>query len=162
MFKAIVTEAVISKGYDGAPAFRFSENGDSVRFRFGKKVYDSKAENNTRWVNMAVKAFGPACERIKKMQLKEGSLVNLIGRLDEETWEDQTSRETKSQTIIILDEIEYSSGGGSRVKDDQNQQPANAGSAPAPAANTAQNAPQNSPNFQGYEPFSTGSFFDEN
>ena len=56
MFKAIVTEAVISKGYDGAPAFRFSENGDSVRFRFGKKVFDSKAENNTRWVNMAVKA----------------------------------------------------------------------------------------------------------
>ena len=161
MFKAIVTEAVISKGYDGAPAFRFSENGDSVRFRFGKKVFDFKAENNTRWVNMAVKAFGPACERIKKMQLKEGSLVNLIGRLDEETWEDQTTRETKSKTVIILDEIEYA-GGGSRTKDDQNQQSANAGSAPAPAANTAQNAPQNSSNFQGYEPFSSGSFFDEN
>ena len=161
MFKAIVTEAVISKGFDGAPAFRFSENGDSVRFRFGKKVYDSKAENNTRWVNMAVKAFGPACERIKKMQLKEGSLVNLIGRLDEENWEDQNTRETKSQTIIILDEIEYA-GGGSRSRDDQNQQTANAGSAPAPVANVAQNAPQNSPNFQGYEPFSSGSFFDEN
>ena len=33
MFKVIATEVVISKGFEGAPALRFSENGDSVRFR---------------------------------------------------------------------------------------------------------------------------------
>ena len=71
MFKVIATDVVISKGYDGAPALKFSENGESVRFRIGKKVYDTRAENNTRWVNLSVKAFGPVCERIKKMQLKE-------------------------------------------------------------------------------------------
>ena len=49
MFKVIATDVVISKGYDGAPALRFSENGESVRFRIGKKVYDTRAENNTRW-----------------------------------------------------------------------------------------------------------------
>ena len=48
MFKVIATDVVISKGYDGAPALRFSENGESVRFRIGKKVYDTRAENNTR------------------------------------------------------------------------------------------------------------------
>lgn len=69
MFKVIATDVVISKGYDGAPALKFSENGESVRFRIGKKVYDTRAENNTRWVNLSVKAFGPVCERIKKMQL---------------------------------------------------------------------------------------------
>ena len=33
MFKVIATDVVISKGYDGAPALKFSENGESVRFR---------------------------------------------------------------------------------------------------------------------------------
>ena len=37
MFKVIATEVVISKGFEGAPALRFSENGDSVRFRIGKR-----------------------------------------------------------------------------------------------------------------------------
>ena len=84
MFKVIATDVVISKGYDGAPALKFSENGESVRFRIGKKVYDTRAENNTRWVNLSVKAFGPVCERIKKMQLKESSFINILGRLDED------------------------------------------------------------------------------
>ena len=88
MFKVIATDVVISKGYDGAPALKFSENGESVRFRIGKKVYDTRAENNTRWVNLSVKAFGPVCERIKKMQLKESSFINILGRLDEDVWED--------------------------------------------------------------------------
>ena len=93
MFKVIATDVVISKGYDGAPALRFSENGESVRFRIGKKVYDTRAENNTRWVNLSVKAFGPVCERIKKMQLKESSFINILGRLDEDVWEDSTTHE---------------------------------------------------------------------
>lgn len=106
MFKVIATDVVISKGFDNAPALRFSEKGDSVRFRIGKKVYDTRAENNTRWFNVSVKAFGDVCERIKKMQLKEGSFVHLTGRLDEESWTDQSTNESKSQTVIILDEIE--------------------------------------------------------
>ena len=83
MFKVIATDAVISKGYDGAPALKYSEGGESVRFRIGKKVYDTRAKNNHRWVNLSVKAFGAVCERIKKMQVKEGSFINILGRLDE-------------------------------------------------------------------------------
>lgn len=149
MFKVIATDVVISKGFDNAPALRFSEKGDSVRFRIGKKVYDTRAENNTRWFNVSVKAFGDVCERIKKMQLKEGSFVHLTGRLDEESWTDQSTNESKSQTVIILDEIEYASG-SSKPKDSQ-QQPQ--------AAPTAIAAPEKSSNFTGYEPFGGGSFF---
>ena len=139
MFKVIATDVVISKGFDNAPALRFSEKGDSVRFRIGKKVYDTRAENNTRWFNVSVKAFGDVCERIKKMQLKEGSFVHLTGRLDEESWTDQSTNESKSQTVIILDEIEYASG-GSKPTDSQ-QQP--------PVAPTATAAPEKSSNFTG-------------
>ena len=112
MLKVFATQVVISRGYDGAAAIKFSEKGDAVRFRIGKKVYDPNAENNARWVNLAVKGFGPICERIKKMQLKDGSFVNLIGRLDEDVWEDQQTHEKKSAMVIILDDIEYASGGG--------------------------------------------------
>jgi len=47
MIKMIATRAVISKGYDGAPALRFSEGTDnpSVRFKIGVAVYDKRAEN---------------------------------------------------------------------------------------------------------------------
>lgn len=157
MFKAIATDVVISKGFDGAPALKFSENGESVRFRIGKKVYDTRAENNTRWVNLSVKAFGPICERIKKMQLKESSFVNILGRLDEDVWEDATTHEKKSAMVVILDEIEYcSSGGGNKQSKDSGNE-----SAPVP---TPQAAPASDTNngFTGFEPFGgANSFFDE-
>ena len=75
MFKVIASEVVVSKGFDNKPAIKFSEKGDFVRFRIGTKVYDSRADKNHRWINVGVKAFGPLCERIRKMQLKEGPLL---------------------------------------------------------------------------------------
>ena len=101
MLKVFATQVVVSKGYDNTPALRFSENGDSVRFRIGKKVYDPHAENDSRWINLPVKAFNGVCERIKKMQLKEGSYVNLIGRLDEDSWEDKDTKELRKMMVIM-------------------------------------------------------------
>ena len=157
MFKVFATEAVISKGYDGAPALRFSENGESVRFRIGMKVYDSKAENNARWINISVKAFKGLCERIKKMQLKDGSRINLIGRLDEDTWEDKTTHEQKSVMVIILDEVEYCFTGTGEKKSEDGPK--------ATAVPQEQASPANAGNppdgFTGFEPFGGGdSFFD--
>ena len=152
MLKVFATQVIVSKGYDGAASLRFSENGDSVRFRIGKRVYDSREADEHRWVNISVKAFNGVCERIKKMQLKEGSCINLIGRLDEDIWKDQTTGEKKTCMVIILDDIEYASGG--KPKDKQNAEQ----SAPAEApANTEMPAA-----FTGYEAFGGGSFFDEN
>lgn len=165
MLDVIATSAVVSRGYDGAAALRFSEKGDAVRFRIGKKVYDSRAENNTRWINISVKAFGDVCERIKKMQLKDGSFINFRGRLDEDTWTDQQTGESKSVMVIILDDIEYA-GGKPKENQESNQQQngtaPNTGAA-AQAQPAAQSAGDQMPNgFTGYEPFGGGSFFDEN
>lgn len=155
MFKVFATDVVVSKGYDNSSALKFSDDGTSVRFRIGKKVYDTRAENNTRWVNVSVKAFGTVCERIKKMQLKEGSFIHIAGRLDEDNWVDQTTNEKKSQIVIILDEVEYASGGNKSTKDNQQTGTAPASTPAAPASN-----PESSPNFEGYTPFGGGSFFD--
>ena len=59
MLKVFATQVVISRGYDNKPAISITRGNDSaasVRFRIGKKVYDPKAENNTRWLNYSVKA----------------------------------------------------------------------------------------------------------
>ena len=158
MFKVIATDVVISKGYDGAPALKFTESGESVRFRIGKKVYDTRAENNARWMNISVKAFGPVCERIKKMQLKESSFTNILGRLDEDIWEDSVTHEKKSAMVIILDEIEFCSSGGGKQKNvnAEGQPKAAATSAPVSAGSEMPG------NFTGFEAFGgVNSFFDE-
>ena len=161
MLEVIATSAVVSRGYDGAAALRFSEKGDAVRFRIGKKVYDTRAENNTRWINLTVKAFGDICERIKKMQLKEGSFINFRGRLDEDVWTDQQTGESKSTMVVVLDDIEYAGG---KPKENQESNKQQNGTAPnTGAAAPAQPAAGQTPNgFTGYEPFGGGSFFSEN
>lgn len=165
MLKVFATQVVVSPGYEGAAALRFSEKGDAVRFRIGKKVYDPRAENECRWINLSVKAFNGVCERIKKMQLKDGSFINLTGRLDEDVWTDKTTGERKTAMVIILDDIEYASGGGKKEKAAGQQNPApqyaapqtpdpQGGAAPGPAMAAT-------PGFTGYEPFGGSSFFDE-
>lgn len=137
MLKMIITEAVVSKGYDGAPAIRFYEGDGSnqiANFRIGKRVYDSKADNNHRWVNLNVKAFGDMCERIKRMKLKEGSYINLIARYDEETWTTKDTHETRTGAVLYLEEIEYA-GGGNGQKNGQSgsgDSAAQNGGAPSP------------------------------
>lgn len=161
MLKVFATQVVISKGYDNKPAISISRNNDSaasVRFRIGKKVYDPKAENNARWLNYSVKGFGPIVDRIEKMQLKDGSFINIEGRLDEDTWVDQQTNEKKSCTVIILDEIEYASGGG---KSNSNGNATNGTINQAPTQAPATNTGNGTGGFTGYEPFGGNSFFDD-
>jgi len=151
MMKVFVTGAVISKGFDGAPALRFHENGGLVQFKIGKSVYDKNAENKKRYINIVVKAFGAVSERIEKMKLKEGSYINIIGRLDEDVWEDDGNK--KSRFVIIVDEIEFSGGNGNS---DGNG--ASSKNETTPPANRKQQNAQAAPNempsgFTGYRQF---------
>lgn len=184
MFKTFATNVVVSKGYEGAASLKFSENGESVRFRIGQKVYDSRVEGNYRWLNISVKAFGSVCERIKKMKLKEGSFVNLTARLDEEKWTDQETKKEKSQHVLIAEDIEYAYVGksgenqnaGQNQSQGQNQaagqyQQAAPAGAPtanqgqAPAANSVAEPqaadPMESDGFMGFEAFGGNNLFQD-
>lgn len=180
MLKIFAANVIVSKGYGENPAISVSEKGDAARFRVGQRVYDPKAENNTRWLNLTVKAFGHICERIKKMQLHEGSVINFTGRLDEDSWTDKETGEAKSMNVVILDDIEFAGGG---KKDGDRKTAADAGAAgsyrrpgnqpmqqnPQYATNgryagNTQSGAEYSDNFTGYEPFGMGGgdFFDLN
>ena len=144
MHKTIITSAVISKGFGSNPAIWFSESGKCARFKVGCKIFDKQAENNTRWINFSIKAFGPMAERISKMGLKEGSYVNLSGRPDEDVWDDKGT--TKRQPIIVLEEIEYCFSGGKK----QNEQ------SDTPATSAEPSSPAGEGEFTGFEQFSGG------
>ncbi len=151
MLQAIITGAVVSQGFDGASAINVSDSGKAVWFRIGKKVYDPQAEDHSRWMNFSIKGFGDMPDRVEKMQLKEGSFVNLRGRLDEEVWTDKNGGIRRS-VVIIAEDIEYAGGKpkeGSEPK--KKQEPA---AAPPP-----QEEPTGE--FTGYEAFGSSSFFDE-
>lgn len=166
MLKFFASDVVVSKGYQNAPALKFSDKGDFVRFRVGQKVYDPRAEDNHRWINITVKCFDATLvDRIRKMGLKEGSFINLTGRYDEDVWEDEETKEKRSMPCVILDDLEYS-GGGKRSDDGQKttNNPSNNASAPAPGPAVAPAAapPENYQmpgNFTGYESFGGGNNF---
>jgi single-stranded DNA-binding protein len=149
MFKIIVTKARMSNGYEDAPALRYSDSTDSpfVRFRIGQSVYDKKAKDERRFVNVNVKAFGYLVDRIRNMKLDAGSYVNIVGRYDEESWEDNGAK--KSAPVIIIDEIEYGTLGDNGKQNGKStpQPPDNPETAAAPD-------PLEPPsNFTGFESF---------
>ena len=111
-----------------------------------------------------VKAFGAACERIKKMQLKAGSLINITGGiLKEDVWtEGEGDKKVKKSAQFIeldsRDSIEFVSGGKKPEGDNQTQ-----GSSQKKTDTSAKSdkgaSSEQSENFEGYEPFGGGSFF---
>ena len=152
MLKFIGTDLVISKGYDDKPTLRFSEDGGSVRFRIGKRVYDKREKDSHRWINLNVKGFGEICERIKKMKLDAGSFVHIEGRYDEDVWDD--NGKTTRAPVIIMDNIEYAYTGNGNNKQNGSGKDAGEPSAevqePAQASQTEMEMPGG---FTGYTGF---------
>ena len=157
MIKMFVTGALVSKGFNGADALRFSENTEnpSVRFRVGVRVYDKRAENSHRFVNINVKAFNYLVSRIKDMKLDAGTYVNMIGRYDDEPWQDQATNEKKSTPVLIADDIEfcYSGGNGKQNGESNGADKASAASGiqeQKPQTAGYKQAPQNFTGFEGF------------
>ena len=123
MFKMFATNVVISKGFDGRPPLRFidTEKGPIVRFRIGQPTYDSRCKDNRRWINLNAKASGAVCERIRKMKLKAGSFVNIIGRYDQELMDGKNGQDPRKFPLLIVEEIEYCCNNGQMGEPDNAQ-----------------------------------------
>ena len=106
MIKVIITSARVSPGYNNAAAVQLGQDHQFAKFRIGNKVYDKNADGNSRWINYTVKAFGPLVDRVDRMKLTSGSHINLVGRLDEDTWQTENG-ETRTSPVIYLEDIEY-------------------------------------------------------
>ena len=161
MIKVSAANVIVSKGYNDTDAVKFSKNGDCAMFRISEKKYDSREEDNTRWINVNVKALGGMAERVKKMKLGAGSNVVISGDLDIETWEDENSNK-KSMAVILLTHIEYQFGGSSNSSksknDDEDEEEEEKPKAKAKGSTSGKKKPEESDNFEGYSGY--GNFYD--
>ena len=161
MIKVSAANVIVSKGYNDTDAVKFSKNGDCAMFRISEKKYDSREEDNTRWINVNVKALGSMAERVKKMKLGAGSNLVISGDLDIETWEDENSNK-KSMPVIILTHIEYQFGGNSNSSksknDDEDEEEEEKPKAKAKGSTSGKKKPEESDNFEGYSGY--GNFYD--
>ena len=149
----ILENAVISRGYGDNPAIRFNdgEKGSLARFSVGKKMYHPRADDKTKWANIQVKTDRPdLIEQIKRMQLKEGSWVNLKGEIRVEAWQDQTTKEEKEGYVLYLASVSYSGSSSGKSKNSDS----------ATEVSETKPTPQASGNFTGFENFSENAFFD--
>ena len=163
MNKLIITKAIVSKGYDNAPAIKFNGkegNAATARFRIGEKQYDSKAENHTRWMNWNIVAYGHMCERVEKMQLKEGSYINLVGRITEETFTEQQSQKEITYPLVILEDIEYAMTGGKKDNEQESTKSETSGNTSG-STKPADAKAQSEGGFEGFQPYGGAPFYDE-
>lgn len=103
----VLNDVFVNKGYNNEAAIKFGEKGTSAYFQVSERVYDKSSENNHKYINYDVKVFDPLVKRIKDMGLKEGSRIHMVGRIDEESWEDSETKKTRRKKVVILDKIDY-------------------------------------------------------
>jgi len=161
MVRMFITNAVVSKGYNGAPALNYSEKGESkfVGFKVGTSVYDKHAENNRRYIYISIKAFNGIASRIESMKLEAGKYVNITGRYDVEEWNDKNTNEKKSSPVLYVEEIEYCFSGEGKNNGDKNNAPTPGGDtqtspsgSSTPPATPSEDSEQSS-NFTGFANF---------
>lgn len=148
MIQTTITNAVVSKGYNGAPPVIYFDEGNVAVFRVGIKQYDKNAEDKTHWVNIEARASGVMAKRIEKMQIKEGTHVSLCGKMIETEWENKKTNRMEKSFVIHLSDIEFVNSG---KKDEEK-------------GDAAKKSEQRlGDNFTGYESFdeSAESYFDE-
>ena len=137
MNKVTFTNAFINKGYEDGPVVVINDAGTMARFSICSAVYDKEAEKNRRYINFGVRALGSSMvERIKKLDIKAGDVVNLSGKLDINEWTKDNVKH--KDTIIILDEIEFCAG---KRKDNASQSAQTQTPATVPTNTTAQTQP---------------------
>lgn len=143
----ILPDAVVSKGYNGAPAVRFFEGDTGASVSVGCPVYAKNAPNNTKWLNFYVLFPQTMVEKIRRMKLKEYSHVTLAGEYD--LWErvDKSTGEIRPTPSLRAFHIEYARS-GSRSSTQAEKEPA----AQQRQQEEQLVSPEQLPNFLGFEP----------
>ena len=152
MIRMELTNAVVSQGYNGAPAISITESGETkiARFKVGATVYDKNADKNRRYINFTIKGFNGMCARIEGMKLDAGAYVNVVGRFDLDTWEDKNTHEKKFDLVLTADEIEYCYGGANKQNSEVGGAPATTGQSHTPPPVAGNQPPENFTGFEGF------------
>ena len=140
------------------PDLRFFESGTAkATFSIAVNRYwkDDSGEKKEQTSYFNVHAWGYLAEDVARV-VSKGARVIVTGRLEQQTWEDKTSGDKKSQVVVIADQIgiglisiesfERRTGGGTGVAETKtstsSRQAPQRGSAPRQPTRTAPRQPQ--------------------
>ena len=126
---------IVLVGHAGRdPELRFFESGSYVcEFSLAVNRPPRDGQNQEPlWVNC--KAWGKTAQ-VAGDYLRKGSKVAIVGRLEIEQWNDRSSGEVRSKTLVVIDRLELC---GSRNSSDGGLSKGAAGVAAGAALGTAQ------------------------
>lgn len=89
------------------PELRFFESGTAkATFSIAVNRYwkDDSGEKKEQTSYFNVHAWGYQAEDVARVVTK-GTRVMIVGRLEQQTWEDKTSGDKKSQIVLIADQV---------------------------------------------------------
>lgn len=91
------------------PEVRYSPNGKGiakmcVAINSQWKSESGEAKKEVSFID--VKAFGNTAETVAKY-FKKGSRILVEGKLKQETWEDKTTQQKRSQLVVLMEKFEF-------------------------------------------------------
>lgn len=147
MISITLTNAVVSKGYNGASPVRYIREDEGALMGVGYAKYDKNAPNNTRWLNFDVFFPREMVERVRRMNIKEYSRLTITGDFDVRGKVDKNTGEIREYLTIKAHEVEYTASSNRNGAESEKPQ-----SAPKPQAVPGEaTSPEQLPNFLGFE-----------
>ena len=83
MITCMITDAVvISRGTENAVEYSQNNGTETATFQVGVKMYDTRYKDNYRYNNIWISAYGDAARKVKKLNIRRGSCVEMVCRMD--------------------------------------------------------------------------------
>ena len=155
MVPIFISNALVSDGFNNAPALRQQANGE-VLFNVGHRIPDPQAQGGSRWINFENTVPPAIAQYLTQLGVKAKSWVNILATVDTRATVDKNGQ-TKNHRVYIARFIEPVPQAASKQ---QNGQPAPVYNNGTPVQNYVNNGqpPQQPTGFTGAAAFDTAMY----
>lgn len=81
MVPIFISNALVSDGFNNAPALRQQANGE-VLFNVGHRVADPQAQGGSRWINFEITVPTALVPLLNQLSIKAKTWVNILATVD--------------------------------------------------------------------------------
>lgn len=104
MVPIFISNALVSDGFNNAPALRQQANGE-VLFNVGHRIPDPQAQGGSRWINFEITVPPALVPLLNQLSIKAKTWVNILATVDTRATVDKNGQ-TKNHRVYIARFIE--------------------------------------------------------
>ena len=104
MVPIFISNALVSDGFNNAPALRQQANGE-VLFNVGHRIPDPQAQGGSRWINFEITVPPALVPLLNQLSIKAKTWVNILATVDTRATMDKNGQ-TKNHRVYIARFIE--------------------------------------------------------